>query len=1136
MAFSSVLAMVGCSSGNSPSSGSNATATPTFSPGAGSYNASQTVTIATTTPGAVLYCTTDGTMPTSSSPQCSQPTTVFKSEFLQAIAVVNGAAPSAVASAGYTINLNATPTPTFNPAGGSYAAAQNVTISDTAKGANIYYTLDGSVPTVNSTLYTGPIAISKSTTLSAIATATGFSNSGVQSATYVVGQGVATPVITPAGGTFNAATPVTITDATAGAIIYYTVDGSTPSASSTPYTGSISVATNETINAIAVTPNGSSSVATASFTISVTAAAPPTFSPAAGTFSSTQTVMLSDATPGATIFYTVDGSMPTTSSPQYNASGISVATSETIKAIATAPGFGASAVSSAAYTINVTVASPTFSPAAGTYMAATTVTLSDATAGATIYYTTDGSSATTSSPQYIPGTTVITVSSPTDTINAIAAVGSTHSTMATAVYTINLGPSYSGTVMSGTLPVNGAKVQMYAAGNSGYASSATQLTTASATTGSDGTFTLNYNCPSAPGDLVYLVATGGSTGTGASNAALGFMAALGSCNGTLPKTAVVNEATTVASAYALAQFMTAAANVGSSAANYEQGTNTAPGLANAFATAKNLVDLTTGQVLDHTPDYPTNLAGDTNILNNSTVPQSRINTLANTLNACAADGSACSSLFSAATPPSGTAPADTLQAILNIAQNPGKNVGTVYNVTAGGGPFTPALSGAPNDWTLALTYTGGGLGFAPSLPLQYGSGASVTPGQFVNSAMAIDATGNIWITGYVLNSSLVSSFDLTSGMVAQFNNQGKPLTPASTFTTGSPSTHAYGGYIAYSSPSGNAGTIAAHALAIDPSGNAWVSGGNPSAGGGVPTGAMSEIGPDLSLKLQDVQLGPITSSPLAIDGVGNIWLQSGNGFEAFNSSGGVQVAPDPNHGVNQPLSPYGYSFLQSLIFDSNATSLWASDANGFGDFFQINPGTNTATVDYSVATPAFQYTSLVAGSADPTTGNAGNVYGCADTGGQKLDVFNVSSTSLLAAYTTPTTRGCGHQMAMDGAGHIFAVTGGTAPGIVDEFTVTSSGVTGVSPATGYTGTGIGEAPTVNPDPNAPVVNLQGSAIATGSVMGTAIDGSGNLWVLNENTGSTASPGNALVEFIGIAAPVVTPTSRAIQFGQVGVKP
>jgi len=52
------------------------------------------------------------------------------------------------------------------------------------------------------------------------------------------------------------------------------------------------------------------------------------------------------------------------------------------------------------------------------------------------------------------------------------------------------------------------------------------------------------------------------------------------------------------------------------------------------------------------------------------------------------------------------APADTLQAILNIAQNPGNNVGSVFNIVSGSGPFTPVLAAAPNDWTLALTFTG----------------------------------------------------------------------------------------------------------------------------------------------------------------------------------------------------------------------------------------------------------------------------------------------------------------------------------------------------------------------------------------------------------------------------------------------
>ncbi len=200
----------------------------------------------------------------------------------------------------------------------------------------------------------------------------------------------------------------------------------------------------------------------------------------------------------------------------------------------------------------MTVTPPTFDPGAGSYTTAQSVTLSDTTPGATIYYTTDGSPATASSTVY---SAVIPVNSGTVTINAMAAVGSNSSTMSTATYTVNVGPSISGTVMSGTLPEDGASVQMYAAGLGGYGTAATLQSTTAAMTGSDGTFTLNYNCPEVPGDLVYLVATGGHTGTNSgSNAGLAFMAALGSCKGTLPKP-LVNEATTVASVYSLSQFI-----------------------------------------------------------------------------------------------------------------------------------------------------------------------------------------------------------------------------------------------------------------------------------------------------------------------------------------------------------------------------------------------------------------------------------------------------------------------------------------------------------------------------------------------------------------------------------------------------
>ncbi|MEI9978450.1 MAG: chitobiase/beta-hexosaminidase C-terminal domain-containing protein [Edaphobacter sp.] len=1128
--LTSVLAMSGCGGTNPSNSTTNATATPTFNPGAGSYNTSQTVTIADSTAGAVLYCTTDGTTPTTSSPQCGQPTTVFKTQFLQAIAVAPGKSPSLVASAGYTINLNAAATPTFSPAGGSYTAAQTVAISDATTGANLYYTTDGSVPTASSTLYTGPVTLSKTATLSAIAIASGFSNSGVASASYVIGTATAPPVISPSGGTFTSAQSIIITDATSGANIYYTTDGSIPTSSSTPYSGPISVSVSGTITAIAVASSSTSSPVTASFVINIPAAATPTFNPSAGTYSSAQQVILSDTTPSAVIYYTTDGSTPSISSSVYS-SPINVSASETLKAIATAPGFGTSAVASAAYTINVVVPPPTISPAGGTYTTAQSVTLSETNASATIYYTTDGSTPTTSSTVYNPSNP-IQVGSGTTTVTAIAAVGSAVSTPASASYTINLGPSLSGKVLSGTLPVAGSSVQLYAAGQGGYGTAATLLTTTAATSGSDGSFTLNFNCPASPGDLVYVIATGGHTGSNtASNAALAFMGALGSCNGTLPSPLVVNEATTAASAYALSQFMTGATNVGS--ASSQQGIQ---GITNAFKTVNNLVDLTTGAVRDHTPAYPTNLAGDTTILNNSTVPQARINTLANVLNLCAVDGGGCSSLFSAATIGTGTAPSDTLQAILNIAQNPGNNAGMVYNV-APTGPFTPALSATPNDWTVALTFTGGGLGFAPGIRVPRLDVPSST-GVFENSAIAIDAMGNIWVAGFNNGGSATNvAPDTESGMIAEFSNLGAPLTKASQLGSGG-TTVTLGGFIPFQIANG--GTQIGHSIAFDPSGNAWVLGGAATASGSGTSsgGAMSEITPGLSVAVPFIKLGEISPSPLVIDGVGNIWEQDVT-LNMYDSTGTLKHSDAGKENGNT----LGYKGIQSLVFDSNASTLWAVDPvqAGFLQVSQINPASGAVNHVYY---PSFKgaFTPLVAGSA-AGDGSPGNVYGCSDTGGQNLDVFNASSTTIVNAYPIPTGRGCGNLMAIDGLGHIFAVTGGHAPGIIDEISVTASGISMISPAnTGYTGTSGGESPTINPDPNALNIfaGIPGGAGATvvknPGVIGEAIDGSGNLWVLNANTGTTTSPGNVLVEYVGIAAPVVTPTSLALQFGQVGVRP
>ncbi|HTW78368.1 MAG TPA: kelch repeat-containing protein [Terracidiphilus sp.] len=78
----------------------------------------------------------------------------------------------------------------------------------------------------------------------------------------------ATPVFSPAAGTYTSAQSVTISDATSGAAIYYTADGTTPTTSSTHFTGPIVVFVTETIQAIATAPNQiQSAVASATYTI-----------------------------------------------------------------------------------------------------------------------------------------------------------------------------------------------------------------------------------------------------------------------------------------------------------------------------------------------------------------------------------------------------------------------------------------------------------------------------------------------------------------------------------------------------------------------------------------------------------------------------------------------------------------------------------------------------------------------------------------------------------------------------------------------------------------------------------------------------------------------------------------------------
>ncbi|MGA3008484.1 MAG: choice-of-anchor tandem repeat GloVer-containing protein, partial [Opitutaceae bacterium] len=260
-------------------------------------------------------------------------------------------------------------TPNFYPAGGTYGPAQTVTLRSTTSGATFFYTTDNSTPAESggmpigtSMLYTGPITVSTTTTLNAIAFASGQTDSPVSSAVYTILPPVAMPAFSLASGTYTSAQTVTINTTTMGASVAYTTDGTTPTESGgtvihgIPLSngGSFSLGGNVTVNAIAFKIGlADSTVATATYTLQ---ASMPFFSPTVGTYSSAQSVAIITTTSGALIAYTTDGSTPIESGDTITngfpyTGSVNISSTTLLKAIAFKTGFTDSPVASGLYTI-----------------------------------------------------------------------------------------------------------------------------------------------------------------------------------------------------------------------------------------------------------------------------------------------------------------------------------------------------------------------------------------------------------------------------------------------------------------------------------------------------------------------------------------------------------------------------------------------------------------------------------------------------------------------------------------------------------------------------------------------------------------------------------------------------------------
>ena len=309
-------------------------------------------------------------------------------------------------------------TPTFTPAAGTYTEAQNVTIACATDGATIYYTTDGNDPTTSSAVYSAPIAISQTTTVKAMAVKAGMNNSSIASATYTIQ--AAPTVITIAAAralalneyalgqgivTFIDGTNIYVQDETAGIDLYLN-SGTVPSG----------LALGDKVQAYGkravykglVELSGINGGEASQFSVISTGNTLPlaekTIAEILADHAGTQMLQSTRVKIVNAVIGTINTGGNTTLTQGENTTNIykvpaldNISAGDAVDVIGVIGCYNAPQLR-VAYASDVTihetpmepVATPTFTPAAGTYTEAQNVTIACATEGATIYYTLDG--------------------------------------------------------------------------------------------------------------------------------------------------------------------------------------------------------------------------------------------------------------------------------------------------------------------------------------------------------------------------------------------------------------------------------------------------------------------------------------------------------------------------------------------------------------------------------------------------------------------------------------------------------------------------------------------------------------------------------------------------------------------------
>jgi len=460
------------------------------------------------------------------------------------------------------------------------------------------------------------------------------------------------------------------------------------------------------------------------------------------------------------------------------------------------------------------------------------------------------------------------------------------------------GSTLSGTAMTGTQPLANATVRLWQVGTEGYGSAVT-LAGSTVTNGS-GAWTISaINCNPSNID-VYVIAR--------SNMGFGpvrVSAFLGPCN-TLPSNVLINEVTSIATIWPLAQF-DALNNgaIGAPASN-------SLGLTNAGLNAANLADVTAGS------------SPGSSLPAGTTIPTPTINTLADIMASCDVAGggsAACTNLFSAATPPGQDAPPDSLSAMLYLALFPTNNVNMLFSLIGPTPPFTPALPTAPTDWSLAINFASAGLNAPAQLSVDFSgnvwvanfgnntiakfspagrllSGAGFTGGGIdLPFGLAIDSNDDVWASNQGNNS------------LSKFASDGTALSPLLGFTGG--------------------GLEAPQYIAVDTTNRIWVANcGDFCDTSGKPStvSIFNSTGVAITPPTGITGGGLNGASGIAINGLGVAWVvnQGNNSLTRINSQGVVlsSSAGDTGGGlsgsVDIAFSPADYAWITDSL--GNAVS------------------------------------------------------------------------------------------------------------------------------------------------------------------------------------------------------------------------